>query len=175
MQIYVHRNNQQIGPLTEAELKAQLASGALSLQDHAWWSGQAMWIPLAQSPFAKTSFPAVPPSDGPTSVLAIASMASNLFCGIGSVAAIVLGHMSLHAIKKNPHLRGKGFAMAGLAFGYAIVAICLIQGTLLISVYVLRSEVGKNLNSAMQNDDDSDSTTNAPPNSDTNNLPVITP
>jgi hypothetical protein len=80
MQIYIHRDNQQLGPFTEAEVKAQLASGAISLQDHVWWQGQANWIPLGQSPLLAPGFtappgtPAVPSPGGtpqPTSQLAI--------------------------------------------------------------------------------------------------------
>ena len=48
MQIYIHRNNEQLGPFTEAEVRAQLASGAISPQDHVWWQGQPGWVPLVE-------------------------------------------------------------------------------------------------------------------------------
>jgi hypothetical protein len=184
MQIYVHRNNQEIGPLTEAEVKAQLASGALSPKDHVWWSGQTMWVPLAQSPFIGTVSPVPgyipPPPPEHTSALAIASLASNLVCGIGSILAIILGHMSLSSIKKNPRLQGKGFAVAGLAIGYTITALCLIQILVVTLVFALGSQVRqtfKDFTSQTQDSSDSDDSTNSTPSnsSDTNNPPVITP
>src|SRR5260221_4284481 len=64
MQIYIHRNNQQLGPFTEAEIKAQLASGTISPQDHVWWQGQQGWIPLAQSPLASGLPPGAPAIPG---------------------------------------------------------------------------------------------------------------
>jgi F0F1-type ATP synthase membrane subunit c/vacuolar-type H+-ATPase subunit K len=185
MQIYVHRNNQQIGPLTEAEVKAQLASGALSPKDHVWWSGQPGWVPLAQSPFvgAASSTPPVylPPSPHEhASALAIASLLSNLVCGIGSVVAIVLGHMSLSAIKRNPSLQGKGFAVAGLAIGYTITALCIIQIVVIATLFALRHEFKETFNkiaAQVQDSDDSNDSTNSVPSnsSDTNSPPVITP
>ena len=60
MQLYVNRNNQQLGPFTEAEVKAKLASGELSLLDHVWWPGQATWMPLGQSPYGGVVPPAFP-------------------------------------------------------------------------------------------------------------------
>src|SRR5277367_5645124 len=134
MQIYIHRDNQQLGPFTEAEVKAQLASGAISLQDHVWWQGQAGWISLAQSPLA-TGLPlGTPPIPGavaavpgpktsaePTSNLALWSMIcgiSSFFCGLTCIPAIILGHMGLAETRKNPAIKGRGMALAGLILGY---------------------------------------------------------
>jgi len=143
MQIYVHKNNQQIGPFTEAEIKAQLAAGTITPQDHAWWQGQANWVPLAQTPFATVSplaAPAVPtPLSGmpvdiqttstgtQTSKLAIWSLVCacfTLFCGLlSSIPAIVLGHLALGDIKKTPGRSGRGLAIAGLIIGYIMTVL----------------------------------------------------
>jgi hypothetical protein len=49
MDIFVHRNNEQLGPFSEAEIKARLAAGELAAEDHVWWSEQHDWVPLSQS------------------------------------------------------------------------------------------------------------------------------
>src|SRR5437016_9391527 len=105
MQIYVQHNGQQLGPFTEAEFKAKLASGEISMQDHVWYQGMATWVPVAQSPLAASLPPAAPgaipppsslsaaapmltPQDDKTSGLAIASLVSGcltLFCGLLAV------------------------------------------------------------------------------------------
>ena len=80
MQIYIHRNNEQLGPFTEAEVRAQLAAGAISLQDHVWWQGQANWVPLGESPLAASLSPtapgAAPTAPSPLPGLATAPSAS---------------------------------------------------------------------------------------------------
>ena len=109
MQIYVHRNGQQLGPLTEADVRAQLAAGTLSPQDHVWWQGQATWIQLQQSPFAPlpplpglgpaatlpSPFPGAPPvsftvpHSAQSSDFATWSMVCGIFCVFcGLLAAI---------------------------------------------------------------------------------------
>jgi len=143
MQVYVHKNNQQLGPFTEAEIKAQLAAGTITLQDHAWWQGQANWVPLAQTQFATTSplaAPAVPtPISGmpvdiqtastgtQTSKLAIWSLVCacfTLFCGLlSSIPAVILGHLALGDIKKTPGRSGRGLAIAGLIIGYIMTVL----------------------------------------------------
>lgn len=153
MQIYIHRNGQQLGPFTEAEVKAQLASGAISLLDHVWWQGQANWIPLGQSPLGTTT-PPLPPASTPlrpsplpgapnipyhltnvtqTSNLATWSLVFGLLglfcCFLGplvAIPAVIFGHMSLAEIKRNPAMSGRGMAIAGLILGYlTILLFCL--------------------------------------------------
>ncbi len=191
MQIYVHKNNQQLGPFTEAEIRAQLAVGTLSPQDHVWWQGQPTWLPLTQTPLAT---PGAPIADAPlpgalpkierTSGLAIASLLANLGCCIGSIAAIILGHMALSAMKRDATLKGHGVALAGLIIGY-VITICTILSILSVSfvtasmddqVKQMFQTITSQLNAAQagssaSSDDsttNSDSTTNAP-DSSTNN------
>jgi peptidyl-prolyl cis-trans isomerase B (cyclophilin B) len=149
MQIYIYRNNQQLGPFTEAEIKAQLASGATSLQDNVWWEGQANWIPLGQSSLMATLAPTPPgsppmapsplpgtPSTAPvtaavpqTSNLAIWALVCgclSLVCGLfACIPAIILGHLALCEIKKNPIHTGRGLALAGLIIGYVMTLLSI--------------------------------------------------
>jgi hypothetical protein len=145
MQIFIHRNNQQLGPFTEAEIKAQLAAGAISLQDHIWWQGQSGWMPLRQSPFATpvAGMPSMPPVPFPvSSIPSIPAQATSsqlalwavicglggLLCGITMIPAIILGHLALSEIKRNPALKGRGMAITALIIGYLwllIVVACV--------------------------------------------------
>jgi Domain of unknown function (DUF4190)/GYF domain 2 len=154
MQIYVHRNNQQIGPFIEAEVRAQLASGAISVQDHAWWQGQAGWVPLSQTPFAGPGVvgaPAAPdlPASGVSYPAGSVASTSNLaiwslVCGclgfflslLASIPAIVLGHMALQEIKRNPAIKGRGMAVAGTILGYIFTLLLPIISIVAISVLI---------------------------------------
>jgi len=158
MQIYIHRDNQQLGPFTEAEIKAQLASSAISPQDHVWWEGQQGWVPLGQSSLMETLFPMSPgsaptvgsplpgtPAVAPanatvpqTSKLAVWALVCgclSLLCGIfASIPAIILGHKGLSEIKKNPAIQGRGMAMAGMILGYIFTTLIVIY---LVGIVVL--------------------------------------
>jgi len=198
MQIYIHRNNQQLGPFTEAEIKAQLASGAISLQDHVWWQGQQGWVPLSQTPLAGGPLSATPIVPGtpaaaaypagsvmaPTTNLALLAM----ICGIvgcllicpsylcapvfilglvPTIAAIVLGHMALSAIKKNPELKGHGMAIAGLVMGY-FSAVMVIVYIVIIVVFVSLNHNIKDVFNQIERQLNSEQTTNSADQSATN-------
>ena len=150
MQIYIHRDNQQLGPFTEAEIKAQLASGVTSLQDNVWWEGQANWMPLGQSPLAATlsstspgyvpmvpsplpETPAVPGASTTgqkTSNLAIWALVCgclSLLCGLlASIPAIIFGHIALGEIEGKPNRTGRGMALAGLIIGYVMTVLNIV-------------------------------------------------
>jgi hypothetical protein len=189
MQIYVHRDNQQLGPFTEAEIRAQLASGAISLQDHVWWQGQVNWIQLGQSSLvassgAVTSATPPAPASAPlpagsmptTSSLAIWSLVCaclSLVCGIlSAVPAIILGHLALGDIKRTPGRAGRGMAIAGLVIGYilAIFYLVVIACYMMFLPQILKMvkdqqqllAVPQLTNSPDETLTNSDSTTNAP-------------
>jgi len=193
MAIYVHHNGQQLGPFTEDQLKAQLAAGAISVQDHVWWDGQKDWVPLSQSPFGGSP-PAAAVIPGtaaaypagvaaPTSKLAIWA----LVCGclgfflslLASIPAIVLGHMALNETRKNPAIRGHGMALAGTILGYMFTFLLPIISIVAISVLIALGNQVKDVfstinvqlmtNNAPSNSDSPDSSTNS---ATTNAAPV---
>jgi uncharacterized protein DUF4190/uncharacterized protein DUF4339 len=144
MNIFVHRNGQQLGPFSESDIRAQLVSGAISAADLVWWEGQAGWIPLSQSPYAAA--PAVTAAPPPVSVpasspavlakqktsgLALASLVTGIVgtmtCGtlLLFIPAIILGHLGLRATK-NPAVQGRGLAIAGLVLGYVQLVLGII-------------------------------------------------
>jgi hypothetical protein len=162
MQIYVHRNNQQLGPFTEADIKAQLAAGTISLQDHVWWQGQASWLPLGQTPLGTPSVPPVPgiapampemahpigvpfqPVTAQTSQLAIWSLVCaclTFICGIALIPALILGHMSLGEIRRRPGMRGRGLAITALAISYIMLAIAILVVSAIVFLGSLHNNV----------------------------------
>ena len=128
MAIYVQRNAQRLGPYTLAELRSQLASGALSLKDPVWWTGQQDWVPLAGSAVLAPGFedpdPAVKKKgDGPSglSPFSIAALIAGLLFPMSfftSIPAIIFGYCALDELKKNPARTGRRMAITGLALGY---------------------------------------------------------
>jgi hypothetical protein len=128
MAIYVQHNTQRQGPYTVAEVRSQLASGALSLKDHVCWTGHKDWIPLDGSPVLTPGF--VDPdsairkkSDQPSglSSFSIASVIAGVLFPMAfftSVPAIILGHCALDDLKNNPARTGRRMAYVGLALGY---------------------------------------------------------
>ena len=60
--------------------------------------------------------------------LAIASMVLGIVWvyWIGSILAVVFGHVALSQINRNPHYTGRGMAIAGLVLGYLGVAVLVL-------------------------------------------------
>ena len=127
MAIYVQRNSQKLGPYTLAELRSQLASGALSLKDYVWWTGQTDWIPLVGSPVLSPGFVDPDPAmkkkgDDPTglSPFSIAALVAGVLVPMAfftSIPAIVFGICALDDLRKNKRRTGRGLAITGLALG----------------------------------------------------------
>jgi len=147
MAIYVQRNSQRLGPYTVAEVRSQLASGALSLKDHVWWTGQEGWIPLVGSPVLKPDFvdpdPAVKKkSDGLTglSSFAIASVIAGIvpLAFFSSISAIIFGVFALDEIKKNPGRTGRRLAFVGIALG---IFFTLVWGAAAGCWYYFRDDI----------------------------------
>jgi type IV pilus assembly protein PilA len=89
--------------------------------------GSGVRAPSVAAPGAGGSFATAPPlADAPTSGKAIASLVCGIFTFFfpASIAAIVLGHMSLSEIRKSAgRIGGHGIAMTGLVLGYLGIAI----------------------------------------------------
>ena len=63
-----------------------------------------------------------------TSGLAVASMVLGIVWvyWIGSILAIIFGHIAISQTRRDPNLRGKGMAIAGLVLGYVGVGIFVL-------------------------------------------------
>jgi hypothetical protein len=83
--------------------------------------------PAAPPPPAPVGRPTFVRTSAPTNGLAIASLVLGLFWmwWIGSILAVVFGHMSLKQIARNGQ-SGRGFAIAGLTLGYIGIATLVL-------------------------------------------------
>ena len=82
--------------------------------------------PAVPADFAPPA-PALPPLPlaSRTSAKAIGSLVCGIFwvCGLGSIAALLLGYLALKEIRRNPlQIVGKGMAIAGIILGWVGVA-----------------------------------------------------
>lgn len=87
--------------------------------------------PPPQSAAAPTTVSPVPTSVAKTEPLAIWSLVLSVLslvcCGfILGIPAVICGHLALSKFQREPHLQGKGLAIAGLVIGYVAVAFWLI-------------------------------------------------
>jgi hypothetical protein len=143
MQYHVGRNGQQFGQFTEEEIRQGLASGRFLTSDVAWREGMPQWKPLGEvlgnqvpaAPMAPSPMlgghmpPPVSRPAPPASGLAVTSMISGivsfLICGLGGLGtllAIITGHMSLSRIKRSGGtVGGRGMALTGLILGYVSI------------------------------------------------------
>jgi hypothetical protein len=150
MQIFLHRGGQQTGPFSIDEVRAQLASGAVSAADLAWYEGAADWAPVSSLPGLGLGVPLAPnppPRYVPPAVqqgtpgVAIASLVLGLsvflFGLLAGIPAIICGHIALSKIKQaGGMLSGKGMAITGLVLGYlSILVIPAILAAIALPVF----------------------------------------
>ncbi len=148
MQIYIYRQDQQLGPYSADEIREKLDSSVISPLDYVWWPGQADWVPLGKStirpmrpPRVPGTMPTLPNPDDvrlpiteeapvqATSNLAVASLTCaclGLVLGFfTSIPAVILGHLALLDLKKRPERVGRSYAMSGLIIGYIMTVLTL--------------------------------------------------
>jgi len=67
-------------------------------------------------------------SQSEQSGLAIASMVLGIvwLYWLGSVLAVIFGHVALSQMRKDPSIRGRGFAIAGVTLGWIGVGLLLL-------------------------------------------------
>lgn len=103
--------------------------------------------PPAQQPYTQQPYgqpPYTPYGAGPyaqprgTNALAIASLVASLVwvCGIGSIAAIIMGHIARSQAKRTGE-QGEGMALAGLILGYLGIGIVIAYIVVLVIAYSL--------------------------------------
>jgi hypothetical protein len=73
----------------------------------------------------------LPAAARPTSALAIVSLVSGILGWtvipfIGSLAAVVCGHLARAEIRRDPRIEGDGMAIAGLVLGWVNIALCVL-------------------------------------------------
>jgi hypothetical protein len=145
MQLYIHRNGEKTGPFPLEDVRSSLAAGSLQLTDLAWHEGASDWLPLASIPAVTGDHPpaisdaAIRPQEPPSvSGLAIVSMvmgiASFFTAGLTAIPAVIMGHIALREIKKEPaRFSGHGIALTGVITGYLGIAFAIL---LIIAVLI---------------------------------------
>lgn len=98
-------------------------------------------LPARNPGVPQSAYPQVPGAPRPTNGLAVASLvcgiAQVVAWGVGPIAAIILGHMARHQIRRTGET-GNGMALTGLVLGYAglIVSLLLIVAIIGLAVSV---------------------------------------
>jgi hypothetical protein len=143
---YFASGGQESGPVSFTELRRLVLRGELHYNDPVWTEGMADWIEALSVPelFAEPSpeesaaISAGHPMDDTaplptaTSPLAIASLISGILgltiCGgVGSIAAVILGHIAAGRIQASGDtLGGRGLAKTGLILGYVGIGIAVL-------------------------------------------------
>jgi len=106
----------------------------------------------AVAPAARPAWPpsapvAAPAAKGRTSGLAIASLicsASSLVsCGLGSIPGIICGHLAKARMRRDPSLKGRGLATAGLVLGYGFAGLTLAVAVAVVCFGVSLAQLAK--------------------------------
>jgi hypothetical protein len=140
------------GPVGFSALKRLARDGRIDPATLYWRSGLEQWTPGSDLPELKPLWPyeevsgaagggvtlpargrRVEPDQTQAAPrvepLAIASLALNLLCGVGNLAAIVVGAVAFRRIaRSNGTLAGKGLALIGLTIGIAGLVISAVAG-----------------------------------------------
>ena len=145
------------GPVSEAKLKRLFQSGRLPYDTLVWNENLTDWVEAgripalhsaparaAAGPAIHTEIPLIDTRSGyaepdgdelPVPPLASASLILGILgiaipIGVGSVLAIVFGHLALGQIKANRRIyQGENMAKSGLIIGYVTLAILLVAGS----------------------------------------------
>jgi len=143
-QWYYALDDQPLGPVSFEELRILAEHGKLTDEHFVWSDGLDDWVEAERVPGLLS--PAAEPEDdsarpqGTTSAgsgaalspLAVASLilgllGTNFLFGIGSVAAVICGHLALIQIRSSGNaLSGRRMAIAGLVLGYLVPALLLL-------------------------------------------------
>lgn len=151
---YFTQGEKECGPATFFELQNLVASGQVTRSDSVWTEGFADWRLAGE---VRELFPDAPTAGvdalrinqpltqharaNQTAPMALASFVAGLLGTsvlffVGSIAAIILGHIALNQIRDSgDELGGRPMAFAGLVLGYMVV----IGGTLTFLIVILAS------------------------------------
>lgn len=113
MRYFIGRQGQQLGPFTDAQVRDQLARGAISADDLIWHEGLPAWQPVG-SLFRPG---AVPPPIAPT----FPSM------------------ITREVIDEGPALAGRGRRLAATGIDHVCAYLCMLPG--LIKIFPLLTDV----------------------------------
>lgn len=106
----------------------QLLAERIGVADPATAHAALLPPPIPTMPVYQPGVPSPPTyTPPPTHGLAIASLISGIFLCIGSIPAVIMGHMALGKIKRGQGaVEGKGLAIAGIVLGWVGTALLLL-------------------------------------------------
>ncbi len=134
MEIFVNKDGRQHGPYTLDQVRDFVANGTFAYADLCWHEGVADWQPISSvisselSPLEMHKDGGKQSKNDPLSIwsLVLGILSWLCFSILAGIPAIICGHISLRRIKKNPLLRGKGMAIAGLVLGYIQILLLIV-------------------------------------------------
>jgi hypothetical protein len=140
---YYLQGETQFGPMDFAQLQYYAAAGQLNPHDLVWTESLPDWTPAND---LNGIFPSKQPRPGQySSRLALASLimgilGATLVFFLGSLIAIILGHLALAQIHKSDgKMRGRPLAITGLILGYLIVLLSILVCFIILLVILLGS------------------------------------
>jgi Predicted membrane protein/domain len=113
MRYYIGKNGTRLGPFDAQEVRAQLDSGAISLDDLVWREGMPAWAPV-RSEFPPPDVPPPPPDLTIPPSFGAPPMVSS------TPAPVDIG----------PVLAGRGRRLAGALVDFTVALLCLLPGVL---------------------------------------------
>ena len=136
MNIYIHKNDQQLGPFDDAQISEALTSGEFSLEDLAWKEGLIEWVrleDLLQKPQDSPPIPIISTIQNPSKVR------SNVNQGvvIGGWVCCAIGLAAMYFSIWNFFIYGPLFSVAFILSLIAIVQKRSSVGILLLLVTII--------------------------------------
>lgn len=138
---YYAKDGKESDPVSYALLQFLVGKGDVRPDDFVWTEGMTEWVEVRSCPgllSMSTTSECIPEAAGSTpsrtSTLAVASLilgllGTTLLFYVGSILAIVFGHMALRQIARSRGaMGGRGMAIAGLVLGYVVVTVSTLAG-----------------------------------------------
>ncbi len=155
MSWYYSYQGEPLGPVSLQELQRQVQSGQVTAASMVWTDGLEAWVEAGRVELLFTANGEVagqtagmqsasPGAEGQPAQLAMASMILGLLGGcilpfIGSLLAVVFGHMALNQMRRTGVQKGRGLAIAGLILGYFLLTILLVSGIAVLAYLLMHT------------------------------------
>lgn len=135
-------------PATSAAKKASAESGAKStVKSTAKTAAPAAPQPAAQAaapapaPAPAATLPAAAPTTNSLAIVAFVLSMFGFVSGLGFIAGIICGHISLSQIKRSNE-SGRGLAIAAVVVGYAMLFVSIVMFALFIRFFFVLASTG---------------------------------
>jgi hypothetical protein len=165
-------DQKEYGPISADQLRQWVTEGRVNGQTRVQAADATEWKTMAELPEFAFLFPKAPPPPPPpmravfneafgapitplpsppgTSQMAVWGMVLGILavlcCQVLGPVAIVLGAVSLSQMKSRPELKGRGFAITGIALGI----VSLLMVVVLVLLLIFTPDLFQNLQRTMQ-------------------------